>query len=431
MKAMKKIYFILIFLFSLNFVYTKVSFNKNFYILIVPFQNLSFSENDDYIKYILYDAIISFLDKSDNFYIDDSFDKIELSTLKEDLIIKMAKMRNISLLISGYFIKINNEIKITLKITDLKSEKVLFIEEFINKDENSLQGDILNSLRNGINKILKIDFYKQDIIEIKNQNFILNVVNEEFLFFEMGISYSILSNIVINKEVTNDFDISSVENNYFNSIIHYYSLEYYKSYKNSFYGFGLAFSLPFEIDKPKFYADVFCGFSFLFGYKKKFFFKWSIELISRVLRLYSMKIEYKDKFDLIDSNLGIGFNFRYLSNKYNFFIETGFSLVPTLNFIKSDKEENMIFNKIIVNMDTNNNSFLIPVLLNFEIGKFVNQEIGFFIRTVLSFYYFDYSSRFIRKYNDETFYLYKWDFGDSFNVNIKIIFGIAFKSLVY
>lgn len=424
----KRIFFILILLLSLNVVFSK---EKNLSVLVVPFYNASFSEEEDYIIYILYDSALNFLKGEEHFDVQDSFNKVELNFLKEDEIIKRARINNTSFLITGFFIKIDSEIKVTVKIIEVKREKVLFLDEFINKDEKSLQGDLLNSLRKGIKYILDTDLSEHNIKKRKGENFILNVVNDEFLFFEIGFSSSIFSTILLQKDVTDDYDISSVENNYLINFVFYYNLEYYKSYKNNFYGIGISLSFPFNIEQPKFYNYYFLELSFLFSYKKIFFFKWALTLSGYVFNIYSMRINnYKDNFSIRSLNWGMDFNFRYLSNKYNFYIGTGFLLVPPL-FLKFNDSVDFLFNEISVSNDINNNSLLIPVLLNFEIAKFINKEVGFFIKTVLSFYYIDYHSRFFWFHNMNVRYEYEWNFGETFSININIIAGFTFKTIFF
>lgn len=423
-------YFILtlLFLFSLNILISKSNI-KDISILIVPFQNCSFSEEYDYIRYIIYDVTLNFLKDNRDFIIEDSFDKIELGVLKEDEIVKKCKLQNISLIITGFFIKIDKDTKVVIKIIDPKKGKTIITEEFINKNIDNLQGDFLNTLKVVFKNIVELNVSKEN--KIKEKNFINNLVSEEFIFLKIGISYSIMPNILINKDVTNDYDINGFKNNYQNNIRCYYNLEYYKLYKDNFYGFGLGFSLPYEINIPRFSNIGFFDFSFVFGYKKIFFFKWSFEVNTIFFNIYSENPQKsKNKYNINNLNMSSGFNFRYLNDKYNFYIESGFTLIPFLFGLKSGGENDIGINKISISKDINNNSFIVPVILNFEIAKFLNKEVGVFIRTILSFYYFDYYSRFYRNWiKDAGEYTYSYDLGDTFSLNITIISGFTFKTL--
>ncbi|HOJ63669.1 MAG TPA: hypothetical protein PLE45_04540 [Spirochaetota bacterium] len=423
---MKRSIIILLLLLAPTLIFSK---NRDISILIVPLKNASLSEEEDYIRYMLYDTAFNFFKERENFIIDDTFDKIELGISKEDDIIKNAKFKNISIILTGFFIKIDNTTKVTVKVINVKKEKSLIVKEFINKDLNTLQGDFLNTLKLIEKEILEKNLTDKKEI-INENNFISNLVSEEFLFFKIGISYSLFYHNILNKDVTNDYDISSVKNNYQNSITYHYNLEYYKLYKDNFYGFGVGLSIPFEINAPKFFNNAYLNFSFVFGYRKKFFFKWTVDTIFLFFKIYSSNLDKpKDSYNIDNVNIGPGFNFRYLDDKYNLYIETGFTFIPFLFGFTSQEKYKSPINKIVIRDDINNNSIIVPVLLNFEIGKFLNNEVGLFVMTRLGFYYLDYTSRFYRNWTNNGDYQYQWDFGDSFSINITIIAGATFKTL--
>jgi len=422
---MKKNIIIFFILFSVISLFT----TEKMKVLIMPLQNNSLGLDSDFISTIIQDSIkaeISSYTKFSPVFLEEVSAKHNVTDYKE--IYKDSFDNKIDLIITGFYFEKDGKVSIMFKVVDVLTDRMKIVYE--NSGTSGLE--ILDLVRVSTLELLKkmdseIVPYPEDISrDLRNkQTDVLSGFEKEYMvLFGVGINYSGLG--IIQNETgtdTNDSGYQIASNKYKQSPVNPgIDFEIYGKYKQNYYGFALDLQLPFifNFSTKLFRTNLFSGFNF--GYLKEHIFNWSIGMsITNFEKAYT-----GDYYQIFNMNFGLAFNYRYLPQKYPFFVEGGIIIYPS--FLQSLLKERGNSNGpkpfyITVNNYYTENSMAIPVSINIGSGYFFNNEFGIFIKNTL--YFISMDNYFIENNDSSKIH----DFGTDFEVGFDFSIGIIYKNI--
>ncbi|HQJ05909.1 MAG TPA: hypothetical protein PLI57_05990, partial [Spirochaetota bacterium] len=330
---MKKLIFIfLLFTGASLFSQTESIFYK---ILLKKFENLDEKTETDFMKELIFDTAKKELSAKFDVISYDDF-SAPLMTDDEVKILARTSIEKIDFFCSGYYLERDNVVKVVLKFYDANTSLLIYTKDIYCENVVDLYGIIANESRDLIKFAFDYINLKQTKSSKKSayrKKDVVNLKDENFIFFQTGLVYSNLYFHAMSRDISNDIDISSYKNCQTNYISPMCNFEIYKSNKDNLHGFGLLFEIPIVFPIPRFFMNNKLSMSYIFGFRKKYFFKFGIELVNLNYSKYSTP----SGSSISVSFLGIGgsFNFRYIVDAANIYFETGIEIIPTITPIKN------------------------------------------------------------------------------------------------
>ena len=337
-------------------------------------------------------------------------------------------IKGIDLIITGHYIEKNEKIRITFKVMDVLTERMKIVFDKTGEAGYEVFDIILSSTRELIKKMNEnITSYPDKVNQIireKQSRIIAGDQKERFIFFNVGIVYSGMGFINQVTEIKHNINIASLKNSYINSVNPLFKFEIYGNYKNNYFGFGFKFLIPFVYFVPNMMMHSDVSLSFIFGYKKEYFFDWSLKVLYMGFQKYG---DFEEKqIMMFYLGIGFGFNFRYMPKKHPFFIEAGVTLLPPK--IPYTNPENQTNGPVPWNITTgtiSEKNWIFPVIFQTGVGYFFNKDFGIYIRNALYFMNISYEE--ISHYDE---YEKKREYyGEDIGVGFDIEIGVVFKGI--
>ncbi|MBP7553088.1 MAG: hypothetical protein KA885_06650 [Spirochaetes bacterium] len=415
---MKKLLFILlIFTGASLFSQTENIFYK---ILIREFENLDAETETDFMRNLIIDTAKKELTTKFDVISYEEFSALLVTDDKEK-ILDQASIEKIDFFCSGYYLKRGDLVKVTLKFYDVKTSLLIYTKDMYCENFVDLYGIIANETRdlmkfafdyineNKTKSSQKSDYRKKDIVSLDDENFI---------FCQTGLVYSNLNFHALSRDVSNDIDISSYKNRQTNYFSPMFNFEIYKSYNDNLHGFGIMFEIPIDFQIPRFFMNNKLSLSYNLGLKKKYFFKFGLELVNLSYSKYSTSSGSSINVSFL--GIGFAFNFRYLIDVANIYFDIGFELTPTMPFIKNRDNSGFVPFNFIVGNSSLGNSVYIPISISNAFGYFLNKNIGIYISNNIYIIIADYKTK---TYDGVIF-----DYGNDLGIGARITLGLIFKS---
>jgi len=397
----------------------------------MPFQNNSIESEYNYLSGSIQDAIkaeISNYEKFNPIFLENFTQKKNIKNYK--VIYKEALDKKIDLVITGYFIEKNDKISIVFKVIDILTERMKIVYE---RTGNS-GIEILDLVKLSTQELLKkmdveITPYPEDISkELRSKQLkTLSADDKEFLIvIGMGTTFSSIGSIETKKgNDSNDSQYQQNSNKFkFSPVNPKIDFEIYGHKNNNYHGFGMILSLPFIYNFSSYLLDTYLSLNYSLGFKKDHFFSWGLSFF--VLK-YAKEYSYSN-YDIMGILFGLSFNYRFMSQKYPFFVETGFNLYPSfLQLLQSQEYQNQGGPKpfhVVVGSYVSKNTILFPLTFNFGTGYFFNKEFGIFIKNTL--YFINVKNYVSSSGNTNIKY---FDFGSELAIGSDISFGVIYKNV--
>jgi len=409
-------------------------YSENNKAMIMPFQNNSITDENSFIKDIISDSIKNNLLINPILIIEENKNNIPINSNA----VEYALENDIDFIFSGFYFENDNKIIITYKIIDTFSNKLLFLVEKKGESKSKIF-DLLNQtskeILDDLSKVLKIHNDAEKLIlknkliqekKIKNNEWI------PFLFIKSGINYSGLKifNNYSDPSLIPYFNNNSDKNTYENFISPSLDFEIYGKNDSNFVGFGLNALAPINLNIPNFMQYSRIVMSVNYGFKNDFFFLWGLYANSISFSKYSVNADSRNKVTVNYFGFGLNFSFRYLPEKYPFFVETGLYLqLPSRPILSNNMNP---INSILTDYSMiDNKSWFFPVSFDLGFGVFLNKNVGLFINGYFYFLSVDYNTNLYNSNMDiGTSYDKNNNLGIDFSFGYNIIFGVTVKTIV-
>jgi TolB-like protein len=423
-------------------IFTFFTFQFSFSLEINNFLILSFDNNSiENEKIFITDIITDSLKKATTAYNEIKLvNSDDYKNISDAEIYNKAVLNKVDFILSGYYFDHENTIMINYKLLDVHKKLVVYSNEKTGESSKKIF-DIIDNKNNEIIKdiLLKVKFHTKKEKIIFDTNYKNEPVKKKeekwqtFLFFKTGFNYSGLGFINRNgdESLKKNFDISAPKNNYYNFIASSFDFEIYGKNKNIYIGFGFKALLPFMFSLQNFMQYEKITLSIINGFANDFFISFGVYVNSINLTKYPENNNNQNQFNINYFGFGLNFAFRYLPEKYPFFVEAGFSIQPPFKPVISGNNFNPV-DSLTISIDyANNQSWFFPLGLDFSGGYFITKQVGLYLEANFYVLSVDYNSNF--KYSltkiDMNYNLDK-NFGVDLGLGYNIIFGVCFKSLV-
>lgn len=389
-------------------------------ILIKQFENLDADDESNFIKDLIIDTAKKELSTKFDVVSYEEFSALLMTDDKEK-ILDQASIEKIDFFCSGYYLKRDDVVKVTIKFYDINTSLLVYTKDVYCKNIVDLYGIIANEARDLIKFSFDYIDAKKTISSKKSayrKKDIVNLSDENFIFCQTGIVYSNLYFHATSKDVSNDIDISSYKNRQSNYFSPTFNFEIYKSYNDNLHGFGLMLEIPIDFQTPRFFMNNKLSLSYNLGLKKRYFFKFGLELVNLNYSKYSTS----SGSSINVSFLGIGgaFNFRYIVDVANIYFDVGIELTPTLPFIRNKDKSGFVPFNFIINNSSLGASVYFPITISNAFGYFFNKHIGMYISHNIYVTITDYKTK--------TYDGVIIDYGDDMGIGNRITVGLVFKS---
>jgi hypothetical protein len=415
---------------------TEENKQKNNKLLIINFSNNSINNENDYIKEIILDSIKEKIFETGLFeykYSDNTNDLSITDIYKESL------KNNFDYVLSGYYFEKDNKIIINYKFYDLIKNQIFYLKESVYDSNRKILNFIEDNNKEIFDEISKKIKYHSDFEKIVAKNSLslrYNTFNESrlLLFIKTGIQYSGLG--FINRDyddsLTSNFNNRSGKNTYENFFAPFFNFEIYWKKKSSSYGFGFNAIIPVNLNQPNFMQYIRINLSYNWAVYNDYFFMFGLYFNSISFNKYPEGDWYNNwdyQVKVRYYSYGLNFNFRYMPEKYPFYIEAGIGLQlpcrPQLN------SEDMLKSFIIDLNMTKNQSWSFPVSVELGGGYFITKEVGLFLNSYFYVLSIDYNTNLqYSNYNPSFKYDKDKNLGVDLGLGYNIIFGMCIKSLV-